>query len=138
MEDEDFSSLPADCRCGDVMGDAITSWGRAAITYLRETEALVELIHQQFSTRVEMMAYNKEIKYYLRRALSEDDQENLRNTSSLFNKRGQSPDEKLMMTRRQLIIHRLNLLFKKLLDEAFPRMTDDPVFMKSPPSCTND
>ena len=60
------------------MGEAITAWGRTAIVYMQVTETIVVLIHETFSTRVEMMAYSKEFKYYLRRSSSDEDQENLR------------------------------------------------------------
>ena len=135
-EDDDYAKLPDQCICGDAMGNAIISWAKVAIAYLIATELLVALIHANFASRVEMLAYQNEFKYYLRKSLSETDQEILLLTGAISGKRNQSPEEKGMMKKRSIIIQRIKLLFKKLVDEAFPRMTDEPPFMMSPPSIT--
>ena len=57
--------------------DAYTSisWGKVATASMIATKEIVALIHDNFASRVEMVAYQNEFKYNLRKSLSEADQE---------------------------------------------------------------
>lgn len=120
--EDDGSSKPEVCVFSEKAGDAIVAWGKAAIEYLIATQVVVEILVGTFESRRQMELAGREIKYYLRKSLSSEDQEMMIATDSFKGDRNQSPAQKAMIKRRTTIINRLKALFQRLLNEAFPNM----------------
>ena len=135
MDDE--LDIPSVCVCDPAGGDCITEWARVGIQYIAATDKVVSFLTNTFDSKRQMQIAEKEIKFYLRRALPETDQELIKLTLDFAGKNNQSPVQKGMMNKRKNIIQKINLLYKKLLNEVFPPMISEdilPTEKKSPGS----
>jgi len=120
--EDDGSSKPEVCVFSEKAGDAIVAWGKAAIDYIVATQIVVEILVGTFESRRQMELAARELKFYLRKSLSTEDQDMLIATDSFKGNRDQSPVQKAMIKRRTTIINRIKALFQRLLNEAFPSM----------------
>ena len=111
---------PEVCWFDDRAAELIISWGQKAIEYEIATELVTNLMIETFSTRRMMELAGNEIRFYLRRSLSTDDQEVLNLSEEFIGTRNQSPEQKGIVKKRTAIINRIRRLFKRLLDECFP------------------
>ena len=111
---------PEVCWFDDRAAELIISWGQKAIEYEIATELVTNLMIETFSTRRMMELAGNEIRFYLRRSLSTEDQEVLNISEEFIGTRNQSPEQKGIVKKRTAIINRIRRLFKRLLDECFP------------------
>ena len=111
---------PEVCWFDDRASELIISWGQKAIEYEIATELVVNLMTDTFSSRRMMELAGNEIRYYLRRSLSTEDQEVLNLSEEFIGTRNQSPEQKGIVKKRTAIINRIRRLFKRLIDECFP------------------
>jgi hypothetical protein len=101
---------------------------------MRKLERLIDVFSGIFISGVEYAAYEHEIKFNLIKGLSTKDKEILELTRRFSGNHNQSPEEKGLMKKRSAVVQKVNLLFKRLQKELFPRWNDeDEEAFKSPP-----
>ena len=111
----------------------IVQFTNTATNYLKTIELLGIEFSKYFKTRQQMEASKKEICYYLRQGLDEDEKEILLSSDI---RSTQTPERKELMKKRNNIQKKINRIYKLLADEIFPSFLPFPS-QKSKTSTSN-
>jgi hypothetical protein len=106
----------------DEVSQAITDWATVAELYERKTESTLKILGQYFITKNQFVVFHSEIKFYISKGLSEDDQKILDDSSLYLNKKIKiRTDEMNQLRDARIIVNRkINKIYNRLLQELFP------------------
>ena len=124
---DDDLTKPVVCVCNKEVIEAITDWGRKAISAKLALDKVVALLECLFRDRYHMVNHKNELKFYLRSSLADDRQAILSATDEFLNKKAKTEEEKAQMGERRKIGKTLNKLYLDLLNATFPLDDDAPL-----------